>query len=165
MNWKIKIGNIFVKIIKDFKDSAAGWDDIKPSIIRHVKNLVKKTLAHISNLSFTSGEVPNELKIANVVPLHKSNDEMEFSNYRPVSILPVFSKLLERLMYNRLFDFINENHLLYKFQYGFQKGKSTNMALIMLIDKISEALDKGELAIGVFLDFSKAFDTVITIFL
>ena len=63
-------------------------------------------------------------------------------------------------MYNRLINFINENKLLYKFQFGFQKGKSTSMALIMLIDKISEALDKGELAIGVFLDFSKAFDTV-----
>ena len=63
-------------------------------------------------------------------------------------------------MYNRVFDYINENGLLYKFQFGFQKGRDTSMALIMLIDKISEALDKGELAIGVFLDFSKAFDTV-----
>ena len=63
-------------------------------------------------------------------------------------------------MYNRLIDYINENKLLYKFQFGFQKGKSTYMALIMLVDKISEALDKGELVIGVFLDFSKAFDTV-----
>ena len=100
------------------------------------------------------------MKIANVIPIYKANDKMEFSNYRPVSVLPVFSKVLERLMYNRLIYFINENELLYKFQFGFQKGKSTNMALITLIDKISEALDKGELAIGVFLDFSKAFDTV-----
>ena len=149
-----------VKIIGNFKDSAAGWDDIKPSVIKHVKTSLKRPLAHISNLSFANGIFPNELKIANVVPIYKGNDEMEFSNYRPVSVLPVFSKLLERLMYNRLIDFINENKLLYKFQFGFQKGKSTNMALIMLIDKISEALDKGELAIGVFLDFSKAFDTV-----
>ena len=119
-----------------------------------------KPLVHISNLSLSRGLFPNELKIANVVPIYKSGDEMEFSNYRPVSILPVFSKLIERLMYNRLIDYINENKLLYKFQFGFQKGKSTYMALIMLVDKISEALDKGELVIGVFLDFSKAFDTV-----
>ena len=148
------------KIISDFKDSSAGWDDIKPSVIKHVKTFIKKPLAHISNLSFMSGVFPNELKIANVIPIYKANDKMEFSNYRPVSVLPVFSKVLERLMYNRLIDFINENKLLYKFQFGFQKGKSTNMALITLIDKLSEALDKGELAIGVFLDFSKAFDTV-----
>ena len=84
---------------------------------------------------------------------------MVFSNYRP-AVLPVFSKVIERLMYNRLFDFINENRLLYKYQFGFQKGKSTSMALIMLVDRISEALEKGEYVIGVFLDFSKAFDTV-----
>ena len=85
---------------------------------------------------------------------------MLFSNYRPVSVLPVFSKVLEILMYNRLITYINQNHLLYNLQFGFQKGKSTHMALITLIDKISEALDNGDFVIGVFLDFSKAFDTV-----
>ena len=85
---------------------------------------------------------------------------MVFSNYRPVSVLPVVSKLLERLMYNRLICYINENKLLYKLQFGFQNGKSTEMALIILMDNISEALDRGECVIGVFLDFSKAFDTV-----
>ena len=148
------------KIITNFKDSAAGWDGIKPSVIKHVKNSVLQPLAHICNLSFTTGRFPNALKIANVIPIYKSSDEMEFSNYRPVSILPVFSKILERLMYNRLIQYINDNNLLYKFQFGFQKGKSTSMALMMLVDKISEALDKGEMVIGVFLDFSKAFDTV-----
>ena len=62
-----------------------------------------------------------ELKIANIVPIFKGN-EMVFTNYRPVSVLPVFSKLLERLMYNRPFDFTNENKILYKYQFGFQKG-------------------------------------------
>ena len=170
----INIANVFnasvvseeeiYKIISNFKDSAAGWDGIKPSIIKHVKNTVKQPLAHISNLSFTTGRFPNDLKIANVIPIYKANDEMEFSNYRPVSILPVFSKLLERLMYNRLIKYINDNNLLHKNQFGFQKNKSTSMALMMLIDKISEALDKGEVVIGVFLDFSKAFDTVTMIY-
>ena len=73
-----------------------------------------------------------------------------------------FSKLLERLMYNRLIGFINENKLLYDYQFGFgfQKGTSTYMAMVMLIDKISDALDRGDCVIEVFLDFSKAFDTV-----
>ena len=95
-----------------------------------------------------------------MAPVFKANDEMVFTNYRPVSVLPVLSKLLERLMYNRLISYINDNQLLYKYQFGFQKGKATYMALIVLIDKITEALDKGEIVIGVFLDFSKAFDTV-----
>ena len=85
---------------------------------------------------------------------------MVFTNYRPVSVLPIFSKILERLMYNRLIDYINENKLLYKYQFGFQKGKSTYMAVLTLVDKISEALDNGDYVIGVFLDFSKASDTV-----
>ena len=63
-------------------------------------------------------------------------------------------------MYNRLIDYVNENKLLYKYQFGFQKGKSTYMAVLTLVDKISEALDNGDYVIGVFLDFSKAFDTV-----
>ena len=100
------------------------------------------------------------MKIANVVPIFKANDEMIFSNYRPVSVLPVFSKLMERLIYNRLIHYINENKLLYKYQSDFQAGKSTHMALIVLLDKITEALERGECVIGVFLDFSKAFDTV-----
>ena len=76
-----------------------------------------------------------------------------FSKYRPVSVQPVFSKLLERLMYNRLICFINDNKLLYDYQFGFQKGKSTYMAMVILIEKISEALDRGDCVIGVLLDF------------
>ena len=149
-----------LSIISSFKDSAAGWDDLKPNVMKYVKLYISKPLAHISNLSFKNSVFPHELKKANVVPIYKKDDKMAFSNYRPVSVLPVFSKIIERLMYNRLFDYINENRLLYKYQFGFQKGKSTNMALILLVDKITEALEKGEVVIGVFLDFSKAFDTV-----
>ena len=115
---------------------------------------------HICNLSFKRGVFPMQLKIANVVPLYKTGNEHVFSNYRPVLVLPVFSKLLERLMYIRLMNFITNNKLLYKYQFGFQKGKSTYMALILLIDRITEALDKGDCVVGTYLDFSKAFDTV-----
>ena len=81
---------------------------------------------------------------------------MIFSNYRPVSVLPV----IERLMYNCLIGFINDNDMLYEYQFGFQKGKSTYMALVILLDKISEALENRECVVGVIIDFSNAFDTV-----
>ena len=142
-----------VNIISNFNDSAAGWDEFEPKVFKSIKHSVKIPLAHISNLSFTSGIFPKELKIANIVPIFKADDEMVFTNYRPVSVLPVFSKLLERLMYNRLIDYINENQILYKYQFGFQKGKSTYMPLIVLLDKIAAALDNGDYFIGVFLDF------------
>ena len=152
--------NEICKIIGSFKDSAAGWDDLKSSMIKHVKDSITIPLVHICNRSFVTGIFPSELKIANVVPIYKSGDEMVFSNYRPVSVLPVFSKLLERLVYNRLISHIDDNKLLYEYQFGFQKGKSTHLAIMMLVDKITEALDQGETVVGVFLDFSKAFDTV-----
>ena len=103
---------------------------------------------------------PSELKRTNVVPLFRSGEDFVFTNYHPVSILSVFSKLIERLMYNRLFDFINTNKLLYKYQLGFREGNSTCMAFITLIDKISAASGNDEIVVGLFLDFSKAFDTV-----
>ena len=152
--------NEISKIIGSLKDSASGWDDLKSSMIKHVKDSITVPLVHICNRSFVTGIFPSELKIANVVPIYKSGDEMVFSNYRPVSVLPVFSKLLERLVYNRLISHINDNKLLYEYQFGFQKGKSTHLAIMMLADKITEALDQGDSVVGVFLDFSKAFDTV-----
>ena len=83
-----------------------------------------------------------------------------FFNNRHVSVLPVFSKLLERLVYNRLIVFINNNRVLYEYPFGFQKGKSMHFAIMLLTDKITEALDRGKCLIGVLLDFSKAFTTV-----
>ena len=99
---------------------------------------------------FATGVFPTELKVANVVPIYKSNDEMIFSTYRPVSVIPVLSKLLERLMYNRLIHYINENRLLHKLQFGFQKCKPTEMALIVLMDHLSGALDKGNMSLVCF---------------
>ena len=85
---------------------------------------------------------------------------MVFNNYRPISILPLFSKVLERVMYNRVIKFINKHKLIYLYQFGFRKDHSTYMALIILIDKITAALDNGDFTIAVLIDFRKAFDTV-----
>ena len=117
-------------------------------------------LTHVLNQSIAQGIFPIELKTAKIIPLFKGGDTMLLNNYRPVSILPIFSKVLEKLMYNRLFSFLSKNKLLYKYQFGFRKGYSTNMALITLVDKILTAINNGEYVIGVVLDLRKAFDTV-----
>ena len=109
------------------------------------------------NLSITQGIFPKEMKLAKVNPLFKTGDPMIFSNYRPVSVLPL---ILENLMYTRLLSFINKYKLLYFYQFGFRRGHSPDLALICLVDKISNALEDAEYVLGLFLDFSKAFDTV-----
>ena len=147
-------------IIKSLKVSSAGWDNVSACVVKKTYELVITPLSYVMNLSITKGIFPNELKVARVIPLFKSGDETSFSNYRPVSVLPLFSKILERLMYKRLLSFINKNKLLYNYQFGFRKDHSPNLALIYLVDKISNALEEGDFVLGIFLDFSKAFDTV-----
>ena len=148
------------KIIRNLKDSSAGWDSIDSKVVKQTYKSFISPLTHIMNLSLSTGIVPLELKVARVIPIFKSGETNVFTNYRPVSVLPLFSKILERLMYVRLLDFINKNNILYKYQFGFRSNHSPNLALIVLVDKISKALADDEYVLGVFLDFSKAFDTV-----
>lgn len=148
------------KIIKSLKNASAGFDDILAKIVKSTYHLFIDPLTHVLNLSVENGFFPDEMKLAKIIPLHKSGDTMNICNYRPVSILPLFSKILERVIYNRLIEFVNKNNLLYKFQFGFRKNHSANMALITLIDKIASAIDKGDIVVGLFLDLKKAFDCV-----
>ena len=126
----------------------------------HCLLYIPNPLANMVNLSFEQGVFPTELKIAVITPLHKAKDPMFFNNYRPISLLSVFSKIFERLMYNRILYFINRHKLFNKFQFGFRNNHSTFMALIILIENLVNALDNGKCAVGIFLDFQKAFDTV-----
>ena len=147
-------------IIKQLKDGAPGKDGITSLSLKLVSDFIVKPITRTVNLSFSQGVFPNELKIALVSPLYKAKDPMYFSNYWPISLLSTFSKILERLMYNRILDFPNKNKILNKYQFGFRTNHSTYMALIILLENIMKALENGESAIGIFLDFQKAFDTV-----
>ena len=95
-----------------------------------------------------------------MIPLFKSGEDRLISNYRPISILPVFSKLFEKVVYKRLINYLDSNNILFKKQCGFRKNLSTSLALLDLVDKITSAIDEKKYTVGIFLDFSKAFDTV-----
>ena len=95
-----------------------------------------------------------------MIPVYKVEDPSLFVNYRPISLLPVFSKFFEKVMYNRLVEFAETYEILFCCQFGFRKNRSTSLSLIHLINKISSAIDKLESTVGVFLDLSKAFDTL-----
>ena len=142
------------------KETATGHDEINTMSLKLSNNLIAQPLAHICNLSLTEGIFPHQLKIANVIPIYKSDDPMLFNHYRPVSMLCILSKVFEKIMYDRLLNFLERYKILYDKQYGFRKKHSTYMALITLMDKLTNAIENGEYVIGIFLDFSKAFDTV-----
>ena len=114
-------------------------------------------LSIVFNKSLVQGIVLDDFKIAEVVPIYKKDNPEIFGNYRPVSVLPCLSKILERLVYNRTYEFLSKNNILYKKQYGFRTNHSTYMAVIDFIKDVSEAIDEGMNTIGIFMDLSKAF--------
>jgi hypothetical protein len=148
------------QVIDKLKHCATGWDGIPAKLIQDNKDTFSPILMHIINLSLIQGIFPCELKLANLIPIFKSGDSEIAGNYRPVSLLTTFSKIFERIFYNRLIKFFQKYKILYDMQFGFRVKRSTEMAITMLLDKIINALEKGRFVIGIFLDFSKAFDTV-----
>jgi len=147
-------------IIKNFKLASPGHDDIHAKIVKKTSSPILKLLSYLINASLSQGVFPDELKIAKVIPLYKANDPTHVNNYRPVSVLPVFSKLFERIVYLRLLKFVNTSNLFYQYQFGFRENHSTLLALTVLLDKISDSFNNSEIIVGIFLDFKKAFDTI-----
>ena len=111
------------------------------------------------NSSINKGIFQDELKIAKGIPIFKSGNKESIENYRPISILSVFTKVFEKVMYKHLINFVDKNDILYKYQFGFRIQHSTNHAVITLVEKITNALDKGKVVVGCFLDLKKTFDT------
>ena len=122
-----------------------------------------KPLTYLINSSFESGTFPEELKLAKVIPIFKSGDKQDISNYRPISILSFFSKVFAKTMYNHLISFIDANKILYKYQFGFRKSHSMNHAIISLVEKVNNAMDSGKISIGVFFWISEKHSILLII--
>ena len=105
-------------------NKSPGLDEINVNVVKSVYDVIEPLLFHIFSLSLDTGIFPDALKIAKVTPVFKSGDSCEVGNYRPISVLSCFSKILERLMYNRLYNHLVNQNLLYKKQFGFQKKHS-----------------------------------------
>ncbi|PNF17023.1 hypothetical protein B7P43_G02754 [Cryptotermes secundus] len=129
-------------------------------IVKQCIQFIKKPLTFIFNLSLSSGIFPDQMKIAKVRPIFKKGQKQNITNYRPISILSVFSKILETLMYNRVVNFLNKFKLISNAQNGFRKNKSTFTAIQTFIGQIQKTLDNKQFAFGIFLDLSKAFDVI-----
>ena len=137
-----------------------GPNSLPTSHLKMVHNTIAKPLSNIINNSFKYGIFPDLFKIAKVIPVYKNGSKLDCSNYRPISLLSNISKLFEKTMHSRLYDFLNKCGFLYKNQFGFRKKHSTTHALIEITENIRKALDENHFPCGVFVDLQKAFDTV-----
>ena len=141
-------------------NKGAGWDGVSPRVIKASAREIGAPLSQLYNYCLRSGHYPSCFKVARVVPVFKSEDPTQFSNYRPVSVLPVLSQIFERIINLRLVKFFEEQKVIIPGQYGFRSGHSTAMAIVDMVEKVRGAWAKKEVALGVFIDLKKAFDTV-----
>jgi hypothetical protein len=141
---------------------SSGHDNISSKLLLQMSPTIHSILRSIINQSITTGIVPDQIKIAEVIPIYKGKDSNpnEFGNYRPISLLPAFSKVIEKTVHHQLYRYLHYNHLLNKDQYGFRANHSTEYAAIDLIDRLKDSLSANKTPFTVFLDLSKAFDTL-----
>ena len=141
-------------------NKSSGPNSVPIHILKSCKHFISNSLVKILNLSFETGIFPDLCKLAKVVPIFKKEDPLLCKNYRPISLLPIFSKIFEKVIYTRMYQYLDNNHLLYDKQFGFRNKHSTSHALISLTESIKKCLDNKEIVSGIFVDLAKAFDTV-----
>jgi hypothetical protein len=150
-----------IKIIDKLKPkTSCGKDKISNKLLKLIKCNIAPVLTLIINQSINTGKFPDHLKIAKVLPVHKKDSNNIFSNYRPISILSSVSKVFERVIHDQLYEYFATNDLFYHSQYGFRQKHSTELAALEIVDRIVCAMDKNEIPLNIFLDLSKAFDTL-----
>ena len=142
--------------------TSSGHDELSTKLMKETISLILEPITHIINVSFDTGIFPKLMKIAKVIPIYKKSDKALMQSYRPISLLPVFSKIIERIMYNKIVSFFNCNNLFYKHQYGFRCKHSTIHPIIHLLNHCSSAYNErsSETTLAIFCDLSKAFDVI-----
>ena len=158
----VYVSNVFItKQLKSLKrNKSAGIDGFPPGMLKDCHKIISQPLRHIINLSLNSGIVPSSWKIAKVVPIYKKGTTTDPANYRPISVLPVLSKVLEKAVHCQLMDYLEDENLLTDRQFGYRRKRSTNLATTLLLDSIKMQVGKGLLVGATFIDLSKAFDTI-----
>lgn len=150
-----------MKIIDDLDTNVStGVDEISVKSIQCIKHIIIEGLTNCINKSLEQGFFPDKLKIARVTPIYKSGSKADPTNYRPISVLPIISKIYEKVIYKRLNDYLTSINFLFERQYGFRPKTNTLSACTDLITKLKQHVDKGNIALGMFIDLKKAFDTV-----
>ena len=140
--------------------NSKGNDDVSNNILKSIYPSIIQALSIIFNKSLSCGQFPGNMKTAIIKPLYKGRSNVEIGNYRPVSLLPVISKVLEKIVNSRLIKFLTKNKVLFEGQYGFRRRRSTSDAILDLTGNILDGFNKGMFTLGLFLDMTKAFDSI-----
>ena len=140
--------------------SSSGHDGISTKLLKFLSPPLISPLRVIINQSLITGIFPEKLKIAKVIPLFKKDDKAKTDNYRPISLLSSISKIFEKVVYNQLYRYFTQNKLFYDSQYGFRAKHSTELATVEQVDRILHSIDNKELPLAIYMDLSKAFDTL-----
>ena len=147
-------------VIKLLENKKSNVDEVSTTLLKLNSALIAAPIALLFNQSITNGKFPSKLKTANITPIHKSGNKNDVNNYRPISTLSIFSKIFETLMKRKLMSYLDKNKILSKSQYGFRAGYSTYHALSQFSTHLYSSLDDKLSVLSIFIDFSKAFDTV-----
>lgn len=148
-------------VIKQLKSNKKpGYDEIYSETLKEIKSEISKPLAFLINLSFNNGYFPEVLKTGVVIPIYKSGDKYDISNYRPISLISNVSKIYEKIIKSRIVKFLDKHRIISERQFGFRRGRSTEDAIQYVSSCIYNAVDKKIPVLGIFVDLSKAFDTV-----
>lgn len=139
---------------------SVGWDNVSNRLLKEHKKILVPHLTYVFNMCLEKGVFPKDLKKSQIRPIYKAGARNRIENYRPISILPSLSKILEKIINIRLVDYLEKKHIISDHQFGFRQGKSTDDAVSNLTNFLTTNLDKGNKCVSIFLDLSKAFDTV-----
>lgn len=155
------IAEDIIQIIRTLRNSkSTGVDGITTKVIKYVGSIISLPLSHIINLCISSGIYPNKLKTSIIKPIFKKEDRENMQFYRPVALIPIFSKIIEKIIYKNFYDFFESYNIIVKEQYGFRKKKTINMAVFDFLYKIYDKLDKSFPIAALYMDMTRAFDYV-----
>ena len=140
--------------------TSSGHDAINNVLLKQIKSSILIPITEIFNNSLENGIFPNLMKLAEVIPLHKGKAKDLEANYRPISLLLTISKILEKVMYNRIYDFLTETSQIYQSQYSFRRRHSCEHAIGELVGEVIKNLENMKFTATIYLDLSKAFDTL-----
>lgn len=149
------------EIVKNLKNKdSCGHDGISVKLLKHIFPIIANTITTVLNQCLQANTFPDQLKIAKIAPIFKTGEKNKFENYRPISILPAVSKVFEKAMANQLVDHLKTNNILYRSQYAYRQNHNTELAAAEFIDKVVNDLDNKASPLAIYIDLSKAFDTI-----